>query len=145
VSDRLWQGQLELGDRWAAWSGSIGHSVPHRHLAAQLVLADTPVSVHDGLGRTHTARAVLIDPLVLHRLEPHDQARQVYIEAVAPSAEAVAMLAALRPLPPMVILSSPNPRLQAWRRVLTDPDAPQARALAQRSPALPNRRRRTLG
>jgi AraC-like DNA-binding protein len=125
VTDRLWQGQLNLGDRWAVWSGSIGHSAPHRHLAAQLVLPDTPVSVHDGLGRLHTAQAVLIDPLVLHRLEPHDQARQVYIEAVAPSAEAVAMLADLRPLPELVILSSPNPRLQAWRRVLTDPDAPR--------------------
>jgi AraC-like DNA-binding protein len=124
LTDPPWQGRLELGDRWAVWRGSIGHSVPHRHLAAQLVLADTPVSVHDGLGRTHTARAVLIDPLVLHRLEPHDQARQVYIEAVAPSAEAVALLADLRPLSGTVILSSPNPRLQAWRRALTDPDAP---------------------
>ena len=125
MTDRLWHGQLDLGDRWAVWSGSIGHSVAHRHLAAQLVLADTPVVVHDGLGQRHTAQAVLIDPLVQHRLEPHDHARQVYIEAIAPSAEAVAMLATLRPLPPMAVVSSPNPRLQAWRRALTDPDAPR--------------------
>lgn len=124
MTDQPWQGRLELGDRWAVWRGSIGHSVPHRHLAAQLVLADAPVSVHDGLGRLSVARAVLIDPLVQHRLEPHDQAQQVFVEAVAPSAEAVAMLAALRPLPQPAILSSPNPRLQAWRRALTDPDAP---------------------
>jgi hypothetical protein len=52
VTDRLWHGQLELGDRWAVWRGSIGDSVPHRHLAAQLVLADTPVGVVDGLGRS---------------------------------------------------------------------------------------------
>jgi AraC-like DNA-binding protein len=125
VTDRPWQGQLEMGDRWAVWRGSIGHGVSHRHLAAQLVLADTPVSVHDGLGRVHTARVVLIDPLVLHRLEPHEQARQVYIEAVAPSAEAVAMLASLRPLPEMITLSSPNPRLQVWRRALTEPVPPR--------------------
>jgi AraC-like DNA-binding protein len=67
---------------------------------------------------------VLIDPLVQHRLEPHDQARQVFVEAIAPSADAVAMLAALRLAPEVVILSSPNPRLQAWRRILTDPDTP---------------------
>jgi AraC-like DNA-binding protein len=137
VTDRLWQGQLDLGDRWAIWRGSIGHSVPHRHLAAQLVLADTPVSVHDGLGQLHTARAVLIDPLVLHRLEPHDQAQQLYLEAVAPSAEAIAKLANLRPLPELAILSSPNPRLQAWRRVLADPDAP-------RPAPLPDSLRRSL-
>jgi AraC-like DNA-binding protein len=124
VTDRLWRGQLELGDRWAVWRGSIGDSVPHRHLAAQLVLADTPVGVVDGLGRSRTARAVLIDPLVQHRLEPHDQARQVFVEAIAPSADAVAMLTALRLAPEVVILSSPNPRLQAWRRILTDPDTP---------------------
>jgi AraC-like DNA-binding protein len=124
VTDRLWHGQLELGDRWAVWRGSIGDSVPHRHLAAQLVLADTPVGVVDGLGRSRTARAVLIDPMVQHRLEPHDQARQVFVEAIAPSADAVAMLKALRLAPEVVILSSPNPRLQAWRRILTDPDTP---------------------
>jgi len=135
VSDRLWHGQLDLGDRWAVWTGSIGASVPHRHLAAQLVLGDTPVGVVDGLGRRHEARAVLVDPLVQHRLEPHDQARQVFVEAMAPSAEAVAMLTALRPLPDALVLSSPNPRLQAWRRILTDPEphdaAPLPEALAR--------------
>lgn len=131
MSDRLWRGQLDLGDRWAVWTGSIGASVPHRHLAAQLVMADTPVGVVDGVGRRLEARAVLIDPLVQHRLEPHPEARQVFVEAMAPGAEAVARLAGLRPLGHAVVLSSPNPRLQAWRRILTDPVPHEAAPLPQ--------------
>ncbi|EJL23599.1 DNA-binding domain-containing protein, AraC-type [Caulobacter sp. AP07] len=135
-ADHAWDGQLELGDRWATWRGSVGDSVAHRHLAAQIAVADTPIGVRDAAGRRHEARVVLIDPLVQHRFESHRGARMIFVEAIAPGLDARRALADLGPVPDdAVVLASTDPRLRTWRSPAPIPssDLPEAlrRSLAR--------------
>lgn len=80
TSVSAWVGDLELGDRWALWSGVVGDGDLHRHFAAQAVIASEPVRVMDGEGTVFTGRCILIDPLVAHRLEPGSSTRLLYLE-----------------------------------------------------------------
>jgi AraC-like DNA-binding protein len=65
-----WQGSLEIGDAWACWRGAIGSSRSHAHFAAQAVFSDTgPIKACIAERRLVSARYVLIDPLVTHRID----------------------------------------------------------------------------
>lgn len=91
-----WQGALVIGDCWATWVGRSGENRMHRHFAAQAARAPGGVRLTDRDGRLIEGGIVLVDPLVLHRLEPVDDATLVYIE---PGARATAGLkAALLPI-----------------------------------------------
>lgn len=75
-----WIGQLQIGDRWAIWRGEAGDGAPHRHFAAQAVLADIPVRVFDAQERPVGAAIVLIDPLTPHRIEAGSEVKLIYLE-----------------------------------------------------------------
>jgi AraC-like DNA-binding protein len=75
-----WLGRLQLGDRWALWTGEAGDGAPHRHFAAQAVIADRPVRVFDAAERPIEAGIVLIDPLTPHRIEAGSEVKLIYLE-----------------------------------------------------------------
>lgn len=78
-----WHGELTVGRGWAVWRGAVGDNVLHRHLAAQAVFADEPLSVEMVDGARVDARVLLIDPLTPHRLAAKRQARIVFVEPTA--------------------------------------------------------------
>jgi AraC-like DNA-binding protein len=75
-----WQGELLVGRGWAVWRGAVGDNRLHRHLAAQAVLADEPLSAETACGVRVEARVLLIDPLTPHRLAQTRRARIVFVE-----------------------------------------------------------------
>lgn len=75
-----WDGTLELGEGWASWRGVVGDVAPHRHLAAQAVIAATPLRVHDARGMAASGRCILIDPLAPHRLDRGVVAELLFVE-----------------------------------------------------------------
>jgi AraC-like DNA-binding protein len=75
-----WQGELSVGRGWAVWRGAVGDNRLHRHLAAQAVLADEPLSIETADGARVEARVLLIDPLTPHRLAEARRARIVFVE-----------------------------------------------------------------
>jgi AraC-like DNA-binding protein len=75
-----WIGQLQIGDRWAIWGGEAGDGAPHRHFAAQAVLAKTTVRVFDAQDCPVDAKLVLIDPLTPHRIEAGSEVKLIYLE-----------------------------------------------------------------
>lgn len=134
----LWCGAFEAGDRWAVWRGAVGDSHPHRHLAAQAVIAPTPVSVIDAAGRRATGRVILIDPLVPHRLEPADAVEIVFVEPTLTSLPGELDLRWASDAPDMPIVrmqSSPGRRHWTWARLQAVP-FPVRPALARLQPAL---------
>lgn len=104
-----WQGQLQLGDRWAMWRGDIGDGTVHRHFAAQAIIADHPVRVFDAHGRYVEAECVLIDPLASHRIESGRKALLIYVEPgerIEPDAEE--LLRPARAASSLAMLGSPE-------------------------------------
>lgn len=81
-----------IGDLWASWRGAAGDAAPHRHLAAQAVIAPTGARVVDGEGQQHGATVILIDPLVRHALLPIAQVQILFVEQGAIGAPAVVPL-----------------------------------------------------
>lgn len=75
-----WTGELQIGERWAAWRGAVGDAAVHRHFAAQAVFAPEPVVVEAADGALVKGALVLIDPLVRHRLRPVGRATIVFVE-----------------------------------------------------------------
>lgn len=89
-----WRGDLVVGDLWASWRGAAGDAAPHRHLAAQAVIAPMGVRVRvvDGEGQQYGATVILIDPLASHALLPIVEAQILFVEPGAICAPAVAPL-----------------------------------------------------
>ncbi|MGW5439601.1 helix-turn-helix transcriptional regulator [Nocardia asteroides] len=52
-----------------AFTGTIGGTRAHAHHAVQIVVADTPVTLADAAGRTHTGTELVIPPDTEHRIE----------------------------------------------------------------------------
>lgn len=77
---QIWEGILEIGSGWAVWRGSVGDTSAHQHFAAQAVLSDKPLTLLDRVAVEHSAITILIDPHVVHRLMPAEQATIVFIE-----------------------------------------------------------------
>lgn len=75
-----WIGDIEIGDRWARWTGLVGDSCKHRHFSAQAILSSEPITVSDAAGMHTTAHLILIDPLVPHRVEPGTRAQLIFVE-----------------------------------------------------------------
>ncbi len=103
-----WRGAFEAGEHWAVWRGVVGDSDPHRHLAAQAVIAEAPIGVLGPAGERRRGRCILIDPLVRHRLEPTRHAELIFLEAspgVVPDALSCRLAAAWAEEPPIVIAS----------------------------------------
>jgi AraC-like DNA-binding protein len=108
MTSRPWRGLFEAGDHWAIWRGAVGDSDPHRHLAAQAVIADAPISVLGSAGERWHGRCILIDPLVRHRLEPTRHAELIFLEAspgVVPDALSRRLAAAWAEEPPILLAS----------------------------------------
>lgn len=78
-----WRGELELGDYWASWRGRSGDAALHRHFAAQAIWA--PRGARLALvGRPPIeGKLLLVDPLVVHRLDPVDEVELLFLEPVA--------------------------------------------------------------
>lgn len=75
-----WRGSVVIGTSWARWRGATGDAAPHRHFAAQAVFAETPIEVEDSSRHKVSARCVLIDPMVAHRLLPAPDTEILFIE-----------------------------------------------------------------
>lgn len=128
-----WPGQLTITEDGARWRGRVGDNRPHRHLAAQAVFADTPVTVRDGQGRVWTGRCLLIDPLVRHTLEAEGVVELVFLEPTRTRAVLAPLMEDLAPrLREARIIEAETPALQFWRASLAEQAAPRRRA----SPAL---------
>lgn len=107
---RDWLGDFEIGDRWARWTGSAGDSLVHRHLSAQAVLSDAPVTAIDKAGRAVVARVILIEPLAAHRIEPGTRASFLFVEPPFRSPEAEAFLSPwFAAHPPVILAERPGP------------------------------------
>lgn len=120
-SGPVWQGQLDLGDRWALWRGDIGDGVVHRHFAAQAIVSDSPVRVFDEHGRYVEAEYVLIDPLTLHKVMPGRKAKLIYIEpGKRMGPDAVELLRPVRSAKSLAIVSSTE-GLRFWSIWLSTP------------------------
>ncbi|MCX7586294.1 AraC family transcriptional regulator [Phenylobacterium sp. 58.2.17] len=132
-----WSGAFEAADRWAIWRGAVGDSRLHRHLAAQAVIAPTPVTVIDAAGRRAAGRVILIDPLVAHRLEPADDAQILFVEPALASLppEIVRPLATAASAPVIVARTSPGPDEWTWSRMRGGPLPPRL-TLTRLQPAL---------
>lgn len=115
AASSAWNGDLIIGDRWAKWQGSVATNVAHRHLAAQAVRASTLIGVRDEQGVLHTGHCLLIDPLVVHRLEPTARAELVFIEATARSGDAERLLQEIRASEDVVLLEASAPALRFWK------------------------------
>lgn len=130
-SGPVWQGQLDLGDRWALWRGDIGDGVLHRHFAAQAIVSDSPVRVFDEHGRYVEAECVLIDPLTPHRVVPGHKAMLIYIEpGKRMETDAVELLHPVRSATSLAIVSSTE-GLRFWSIWLSTP-APLLEAIDAR-------------
>lgn len=134
----VWSGAFETGDRWAIWRGAVGDSRLHRHLAAQAVIAPTPVTVIDATGRRAIGRVILIDPLVPHRLEPAPQAEILFIEPTLASLppEIVQPWATAGSAQPVIVTrASPGDSNWTWADAQDTPLPPRP-ILARLQPAL---------
>ena len=121
LKDRAWQGQLRLGDCWAAWQGQVGDGELHRHFAAQAILSDRPVRVCDVHGGRVEALCVLINPLTRHKIESGGDALLVYVEPgrhVGPEAEE--LLSLVRRASSIAIVG-PAESGQFWTQWLASP------------------------
>jgi len=110
-----WRGELVVGDLWASWRGAAGDAAPHRHLAAQAVIAPMGACVVDGEGQRHGATVILIDPLVRHALLPIVEAQILFVEQGAIGAPAVApLLESIRAARDTIAIIGP-PEAGFWR------------------------------
>lgn len=119
-----WQGELSVGRGWAVWRGAVGDNLLHRHLAAQAVLVDEPLSVETADGARIAARVLLIDPLTPHRLAETRWARIVFVEPAGHLPPGLAAELATR-MDDVVCLQAQERRFRFW---LQDdlPGAPEA-------------------
>jgi len=113
-----WQGRLTIGDHWARWAGRAGDATRHRHFAAQAIYAPGGSRVHLGPGQMVQGALILIDPLVVHRLEPVDGVELHFLEPAAAAATRLAeALEVFREARDVVVASHPTaPFWGAWRR-----------------------------
>lgn len=140
-----WRGELVVGDGWAHWRGAAGDNSLHRHLAAQAVIGERPLSVVLPDGGVVTGRVILIDPLVPHRLERAASVDVLFLEPAADHGGADALLRRF-PLdePDAVRIEAHAPRLRFWGRARSDlgrrsgPSEALRRALARVQADLPN-------
>lgn len=67
----VWHGRLQLWDDWACYLGPVSQQSFHAHLAAQLALGvDQPVAVETPADGELRDRALLVAPLMRHRIAP---------------------------------------------------------------------------
>lgn len=121
-----WAGALEMTAAGARWRGGVGDNGVHRHLAAQAVFAEAPVTVRDGAGRAWTGRCLLIDPLEPHALEAEGDVDLVFLEPTRGSAFLEAALAELRlRLTDPTVIEARAPALRFWTPVLMGSTSPR--------------------
>lgn len=83
AADARWRGDLAIGGSWARWRGVAGDAVAHRHFAAQAILAPGGARVQLASGEVLQGQAILIDPLVAHRLQPVEGVTLYFLEPTA--------------------------------------------------------------
>lgn len=116
--DPEWQGRLTIGDHWARWAGGAGDATRHQHFAAQTIYAPGGARVHLGPGQMVQGALILIDPLVVHRLEPVDGVELHFLEPAAAADPRLAeALEVFREARDVVVASHPTaPFWGPWRR-----------------------------
>ncbi|WP_436535137.1 helix-turn-helix domain-containing protein [Actinoplanes sp. HUAS TT8] len=77
------RGRFTVGDGYAEYRGPTVAGSVHRHAAFQIVIAPadhTDVGMVDAAGREHRGAALVVPPMVPHRLLPAPDLLTVYIE-----------------------------------------------------------------
>ncbi|GAA3455395.1 helix-turn-helix domain-containing protein [Dactylosporangium matsuzakiense] len=70
-----------IGDGYAMYRGPVGDSAPHRHAAFQIAVGvGGDVAVRDGAGTVHRGAALVVAPMVAHRLLAADDVLTYFVE-----------------------------------------------------------------
>ncbi|WP_418163410.1 hypothetical protein [Rhodococcus opacus] len=68
MTDTRWRGGALIRPGILAFAGSIGATDTHAHHAAQVMAADTPLTVADEAGARHCGTAIVVPPDTAHRI-----------------------------------------------------------------------------
>lgn len=86
-SETPWQGRTRFGQWWACFEGECGEANPHRHLAAQMIVASSGSVTIKGSEQCLTAPAIFIRANALHSVTPtRVPVRMIYVRADSPLA-----------------------------------------------------------
>lgn len=135
VTSEPWRGALVIGRFWASWRGRAGDAALHKHFAAQAIMAPESARLRLADGQMLTGRWLLVDPLVVHRLDPVQEVVLHFLEPAAlGDAELAAALAPFRTEESLQIADSDTHAL--WRPWLAADALVPARAASSLEPAL---------
>lgn len=94
----MWRGDVTFGEGWAVYAGEAADQAPHAHAALQIAIAVSgrPFTIALAGGAVISGEALLVAPLVSHRLLARDgEVVLVYLDARTPLARR--LLEALSP------------------------------------------------